>query len=203
MAEKSKKKDGGQRYDWEKVKIWYVTTPGSSIKKTAEKFGIRLATVSKKCSADNWFATKKEYHKEMSNNVIEKVRSIREDNLAKEVVAADMFADAIVKLLSDPEQFYRYMNVNIMTGEAKEEIGGKADTRSMKDAMSVLKMVEELKRSVIGIQKIDAIQKHEIEQERLQLERERFEFEKQKAEYMKPDTSNAIRIEGFEEGWDE
>ena len=47
------------------------------------------------------------------------------------------------------------------------------------------------------------MQKHEIDVQRMQLEREKFEFEKQKAEFGKTDNNYAIRIEGFEEGWDE
>ena len=72
MAKKSSKKDGGQRYDWEKIKLDYVTTPGSSLKKIAEKYGIRFATVADKSSADSWFATKREYQQEVSRQALKK-----------------------------------------------------------------------------------------------------------------------------------
>jgi hypothetical protein len=64
-------------------------------------------------------------------------------------------------------------------------------------------MLESMTRSLYNIQKAEQIQKHNLDADRLQLERERFEFEKEKANFYKPDTSNAIRIEGFEEGWAE
>lgn len=205
MAKKSSKKDGGQRYDWDKVKIYYVTTPGSSLKKTAEKFGIRFRTVADKSSADNWFATKKEYHRELTNNVTKKVRTIQEDKLAKEVIAADAIADVITKMLEDPQQFYRHLVTSTQGAEitTTEEVFNKVDVRAVRDAVAVLKAVEEMKRSIIGIQKIEPLQKHQLDVERLQLEREKFEFEKQKAEMLKPDSSNVIRIEGLEEGWSE
>ena len=70
------------------------------------------------------------------------------------------------------------------------------DMRAAKDALSALKIVDDMLRGYYNIQKAEQIQRY-------QLEREKFEYEKQKAEYAKPDSSNSIRIEGFEEGWSE
>ena len=66
--------------------------------------------------------------------------------------------------------------------------------KAAKEAIAALKGVDDLLRGYYNIQKADAL-------ERARLEREKFEFEKQKAEYNKPDSTNVIRIEGFEEGW--
>jgi hypothetical protein len=73
----------------------------------------------------------------------------------------------------------------------------------MKDTFQMLEIMEKLSRSLLDIQRLEAMQKHEIDVERMQLERERFEFEKEKANFNKPDSSAVIRIEGYEEGWDE
>ena len=54
------KKDGGQRYDWNLIMTDYVTNSDSSLRKIAEKYGIRFTTVKDKAKADSWFATKQE-----------------------------------------------------------------------------------------------------------------------------------------------
>ena len=50
----------------------------------------------------------------------------------------------------------------------------------MKDMLSALKMVEDLKRSIGEIQRQSERQKHDLEQARLELERERLELEKER-----------------------
>ena len=71
----------------------------------------------------------------------------------------------------------------------------------MKDAMQTLDLIEKMTRSLYNLQKAEAIQKSQLDAERLALEREKFEWEKQKAEMFKPTEGNAIRIEGFDKEW--
>ena len=198
MAKKSSKKDGGQRYDWEMIKIDYVTDPTSSQKKISEKYGISLVTIQKHSKADDWLATKKKYQREVTEKVIEKVSAKNADKLANAIMAASNIADAILKKTQDPDQFCRYI---VQEGSAEsygssEYVFEKMDMRAAKDAVSALKAVDDLLRGYHNIQKAENLQRY-------QLEREKFEWEKQKADMLKPDASNSIRIEGFEEGWSE
>lgn len=198
MAKKSSKKDGGQRYDWEMIKLDYVTDPTSSQKKISEKYGISLVTIRKHSKADDWLATKKKYQREVTEKVIAKVSARNADKLANAIMAASNIADAILKKTQDPDQFCRYI---VQEGSAEsygssEYVFEKMDMRAAKEAVSALKGVDDLLRGYYNIQKAEAL-------ERARLEREKFEWEKQKADMLKPDASNSIRIEGFEKEWSE
>ena len=197
MAEKSKK-DGGQRYDWETIKIDYVTDPLSSQKKISEKYGISLVSIRKHSKADDWLATKKKYQRDVTQKAIEKVTAKNADKLANTIIAATNIANAILKKSQDPDQFCRYI---VQEGSAEsygssEYVFEKMDMKAAREAIAALKGVDDLLRGYYNIQKAEAL-------ERARLEREKFEFEKQKAEFTKPDSTNVIRIEGFEEGWSE
>ena len=198
MAEKSKKKDGGQRYDWEMIKLDYVTDPLSSHKKISEKYGVSLVSIRKHSKADDWLATKKKYQRDVTEKVIQKVSAKNADKLANAIIAASNIADAILKKTEDPDQFCRYI---VQEGSAEsygstEYVFEKMDMKAAKEAISALKGVDDLLRGYYNIQKAEALEK-------ARLEREKFEWEKQKTEMAKPDTTNVIRIEGFEKGWAE
>lgn len=192
------KKDGGQRYDWETIKIDYVTDPSSSHKKISEKYGVSLVSIRKHSKADDWLATKKKYQRDVTEKVIKKVSAKNADKLANAIIAASNIADAILKKSQDPDQFCRYIvqEGNAESYGSSEYVFEKMDMKAAKEAIAALKGVDDLLRGYYNIQKAEAL-------ERARLEREKFEFEKQKAEYAKPDSSNSIRIEGFEEGWSE
>ena len=192
------KKNGRQNYDWEMIKRDYVTDPYSSQQKISEKYGISLVSIRKHSKADDWLATKKKYQRELTEKVIEKVSAKNADKLANAIIAASNIADAILKKSQDPDQFCRYI---VQEGNAEsygstEYVFEKMDMRAAKEAISALKGVDDLLRGYYNIQKAEALEK-------ARLEREKFEFEKQKAEILKPDSTNSIRIEGFEKGWSE
>lgn len=196
------KKNGRQNYDWDLIKMDYVSDPQSSLKKISEKYEIRYRTVCDKSKADDWFATKKKFQAEViekaTAKLTAKATAKKADQLANAIQAASNIADAILKKTEDPDQFCRYI---VQEGSAEsygsaEHVFGKMDMRAAKDALSALKSIDEMIRGYYNIQKAEALN-------RQQLEREKFEFEKQKAEFSKPDASNSIRIEGFEKGWSE
>ena len=201
-----KKPKGGRRNkDWEKIKAEYVTDPSLSLKKIAEKYGVPLRTVAEHSKADNWFATKQEHRKKYCNDLASKLHQKKMDSFERELESVQHISDKLFDVLSaDPEQFNRHLTTNMMTGETTEAVFDKLDVKAMKDAASVLKVVEDLKRSILGIQRIEAIQKHQIERERLELEKERIALEREK-HALRDNSNNAgvIRIEGFQEGWDE
>lgn len=197
-----KKKNGRQNYDWDLIKMDYVSDPKSSLKKISEKYGIRYRTIEDRSKADDWFATKKKFQAEVvkkaTAKLTEKATAKKADQLADAIIAASNIATLIRKKTEDPDQFCRYI---VQEGSAEsygstEYVFGKMDMRSAKDALSALKAAEDMIRGYYNIQKAETLNKQ-------QLERERFEWEKEKSEAFKPKDGNAIRIEGFEKGWAE
>lgn len=196
------KKNGRQNYDWDLIKMDYVSDPQSSLKNISEKYGIRYRTVADKSKADDWFATKKKFQAEViekaTAKLTAKATTKKGNELADVIMAATNIAEAILNKTKDPDQFCRYI---VQEGSAEsygsaEYVFGKMDMRAAKDAVSALKAVDDLLRGYHNIQKAENLQRY-------QLEREKFEWEKQKADMLKPDATNSIRIEGFEKGWSE
>ena len=209
MPEKPKKL-GRQNYDWESIKMDYVTDPQSSIKKISAKYGIRQPTVANKCKADNWFATKKEYQKKLTSKALEKALSKDANRMARLLNVTDKLTEQIEKALADPKQLYKQFvpetvsenGTTISTFVDKES--EKFDSKAAKDMLQSLKMIEELNRSLKSIQKAEALHRQNIENERLKLERERFEFEKSKYnDSQTTDNDIKVVIGGYEDGWDE
>ena len=176
------KKNGRQNYDWEMIKRDYVTDPYSSQQKISEKYGISLVSIRKHSKADDWFATKKEYQRKVTEKLIEKVSARNADKLANAIIAASNIADAILKKSEDPHQFCRYIvqEGNAESYGSSEYVFEKMDMKAAKEAISALKGVDDLLRGYYNIQKAEQIQKAQIERERLELEKERLALERER-----------------------
>ena len=177
MATKSKK-DGGQRYDWNLIMTEYVTESDSSLEKISKKYGIRLATVKEKSSADSWFATKKEFQKQVRQEARQKLLPKKANELAGLVQASDYIEKAILKAFNDPE----YFNKHIVSRDLNEQQATMdiLNTKAMKDMMRVIKDVEDVKRSILDIKRSDVSERLAIERERLALEKERIALERER-----------------------
>jgi hypothetical protein len=200
---------GGIRHDWAVIKHEYVTDPDATLRKMAAKYGVNYGTIANKSKAEGWFATRKKHQSKVVSQAISRTGNAQAKELSEEADFLKLMKGHMNRMLSDQDQFQRHL---VMTTEideqgslstTEEKIFDKFDARAMKDAMQTLKMIEDMSRSLYNIAKASEIQKHQLDAERLQLEREKFEFEKEKAYFSKPDSSAVIRIEGFEEGWDE
>ena len=178
MAKKSSKKDGGQRYNWNLIMNDYITDSGSSLEKISKKYGIRLATVKKHSSAEDWLATKKEYQKQVRQKAAQKVLPKKADELAGLVQASDYIEKAILKAFNDPDYFNKHIvSQNLNEEQATLDI---LNTKAMKDMMRVIKDVEDVKRSILDIKKADVSERLAIERERLELEKERIALERER-----------------------
>ena len=192
---------GGIRHDWAAIKHEYVTDPEASLRKIAAKYGVNYNTIAHKSKAEGWFATRKKHQAEVVSKAISQTGTKQARELSRELGFLNTMQDRMSEMLADTDQFKRHIVIDNL--ESKEVVAEKYDTHAMKDAFQMLEIMEKLSRSLLDIQRLEAMQKHEIDVQRMQLEREKFEFEKQKAEFGKTDNNYAIRIEGFEEGWDE
>lgn len=196
MADEQKKKGGRMGYDWQKIMNDYISMPNGSLKKISEKYGIRLATVTDHSRAEGWVAARKEYQEKLRRKASEKLLTKQAGKLVRELGSVDNVSKRIQKLLQDEKQFNRHIipieypvemengKISIKKTSAEVEFE-KVDTRALRDILMSLKMIEDMKRSMLNIQKGEQLERAQIERERLQLEREKFEFEKEKAKWMR------------------
>ena len=178
MATESKKKDGGQRYDWDLIANDYICNRQMSLRNIAQKYGIPLCTVAKKSKADDWFATKQEYRENNRIKVRTKVSTKQVGELAGLVTASDYIEKAILKAFNDPDYFNKHLVSRNLNEE--EDTLGILNTKAMKDMMRVIKDVEDVKRSILDLKRSETAERLEIERERLALEKERIALERER-----------------------
>lgn len=178
MATESKKKDGGQRYNWNLIMNDYITDADSSLEKISKKYGIRLATVKKHSSADSWLATKREYQKQVRQKAAQKLIPKKANELAGLVTASDYIEKAILKAFNDPDYFNKHLVSRNLNEE--EDTLTILNTKAMKDMMRVIKDVEDVKRSILDLKRSETAERLEIERERLALEKERLALERER-----------------------
>lgn len=189
---KDQKKNGRQNYDWNLMMMDYVSHQDLSLRKIAEKYGVRFTTVKDKAKADSWFATKQEHQKEVRTKAAAKVVTKNANELAGLVTASDAAQQAIVKAVTqDPDYFYKHIISENLS--EKREILDILNFKAMKDMMRVIKDVEDVKRSILDIKRSDVSERLAIERERLELEKERIALERER---------NALRSQnmGAEDG---
>ena len=173
-----KQKNGRQNYDWDKIKLDYMSDPKMSLKKVAEKYDIRLHTVEKRSKADNWFEEKQQYQKSLAAEVTSRVYSTQADLLEQELRAVNVMSDIILSATQDPLQFNRH--IVYRNGQQVEAIFDVLNTKVMLDVMKTIKLIVDIKSSILGIASMEHQERMEIARAKLQLDRERLELEKQK-----------------------
>ena len=195
-------------YDWDKIRTEYITSD-LSLKDISEKYGVQQRLVNTKSAEQGWVDQRKKYNAKVVEKAVNKVATKRANQLAKELAIADNISNVLKKALDDAEQFNRYIidtttrvdGTEIRSSE--EKTFEKVDMRALKDAAAALRLVEEMKRSMAGILRVEEINRNRREEKRLKLEEEKLQLQKEQTEARKPDTDIKVVISGFEEGWDE
>lgn len=174
-------------YNWKKIQNDYTTDPDSSLAKIAEKYGVSYTQVCAHSRKENWYQKKLEAQERIRQRVERKLEASAATRLAKELRTADRASDALMRAFKDDAQFNRHLVQKGMGGDywTEEIIAKKVDTKAIREAMTALKMVEDIKRSILSIQKTDQLQKAAFEKERLELEKQRFELEKERLALLK------------------
>lgn len=180
MPKKDPHVTGAIRHDWKTIKHDYVTTPGTSLKKIGQKYGVNTNTMYERSRKEGWYKERKRYQEQVVERAIAKTANIQAKELAKEAGFLELMKGHVDRMMKDQEQFQRQLLINPVTGETEEKVTAKFDSRAMKESMQVLKMMEEMTRSLYNIQKAEALQKAQIERERLELEKERLQLEKER-----------------------
>ena len=195
-------------YDWDKIRTEYITSD-LSLKDISEKYGVQQRLVNTKSAEQGWVDQRKEYNAKVVEKAVNKVAAKRANQLAKELAIADNISNVLKKALDDAEQFNRYIidtttrvdGTEIRTSE--EKTFEKVDMRALKDAAAALRLVEEMKRSMAGILRVEEINRNRREEKRLKLEEEKLQLQRDQTEARKPDTDIKVVITGYEQGWDE
>ena len=195
-------------YDWDKIRTEYITSD-LSLKDISEKYGVQQRLVNTKSAEQGWVDQRKKYNAKVVEKAVNKVATKRANQLAKELAIADNISNVLKKALDDAEQFNRYIidtttrvdGTEIRTSE--EKTFEKVDMRALKDAAAALRLVEEMKRSMAGILRVEEINRNRREEKRLKLEEEKLQLQKEQTEARKPDTDIKVVMTGYEEGWDE
>ena len=196
------------KYDWDNIRTEYITSD-LSLKDISDKYGVSQRLVNTKSAEQGWVDQRKKYNAKVVEKAVNKVAAKRANQLAKELAIADNISNVLKKALEDAEQFNRYIidtttrvdGTEIRTSE--EKTFEKVDMRALKDAAAALRLVEEMKRSMAGILRVEEINRNRREEKRLRLEEEKLQLQKEQTEARKPDTDIKVVITGFEEGWDE
>ena len=196
------------KYDWDNIRTEYITSD-LSLKDISDKYGVSQRLVNTKSAEQGWVDQRKKYNAKVVEKAVNKVAAKRANQLAKELTIADNISNVLKKALEDAEQFNRYIidtttrvdGTEIRTSE--EKTFEKVDMRALKDAAAALRLVEEMKRSMAGILRVEEINRNRREEKRLKLEEEKLQLQKDQTEARKPDTDIKVVITGFEEGWDE
>ena len=196
------------KYDWDNIRTEYITSD-LSLKDISDKYGVSQRLVNTKSAEQGWVDQRKKYNAKVVEKAVNKVAAKRANQLAKELAIADNISNVLKKALDDAEQFNRYIidtttrvdGTEIRTSE--EKTFEKVDMRALKDAAAALRLVEEMKRSMAGILRVEEINRNRREEKRLRLEEEKLQLQKEQTEARKPDTDIKVVITGFEEGWDE
>ena len=108
MADKPKKM-GRQNYDWDAIKLDYISNPKSSIRQISEKYNIRFRTVADRSKVDGWVAAKKEYMEKVTTTATTKAATKQADALARLANVADKLAGVLEKAVADEQQFNRHI----------------------------------------------------------------------------------------------
>ena len=196
MADKPKKM-GRQNYDWDAIKLEYISNPKSSQKYISKKYGIRERTVSERCRKDGWVEAKKNHLEKVTEKAAEKATVKQADSLARLANVADKLTSVLERAVADEQQFNRHIVMESASDGATsmstmvEKQFDKIDNRALKDTVQSLKMLEDIQRSLRNIEKAEHMRKEAREDERLRLERERWEAEKARQNIVSGEDNNA------------
>lgn len=188
---------GVYQFDWVKIKTEYITG-NIGQKALAKKYGVSANILQKRARTEKWVEEKKKFAVKVVEKAVQKEVNRASAELAKELRAADMASDVILKALEDSKQFNRWIVTEAGDGWTitDEKVFEKVDMRSMKDAVATLKMIEQLKRSVQGILTVQEEHQRDIALRKIALEEKKAEAEEA------TDTTVTIKFAGDElEEW--
>lgn len=183
------------KHDWAQIKTEYVTSL-ISLRAIAAKYNVPFPTVRDRSRREKWVEERKKAQGFLAEKTVQKVvsRTSRKiaDVLARELQAADLINEWVLKALQDDKQFNRHLvQIREKSGSMKSGITEtwdieerefeKIDTKALKDLADALAKSTELKKSIMGIIEPAIQAKLDIERQKLDIDRENLAIAKTKA----------------------
>lgn len=185
--------------NWEEIKAVYVSTDQST-KALAQKYGVSLTGIQRKCSQEGWVAARLAFRAQAAAKAVDRAVDNEADRLARIIHAANSMVEVIDAVYSDPKQFYRH----VVTDTLSDECGGKdvvtcekvfkaANTKAMRDMSAAIKDMTNVMRNLHNLPTQAEVEAQRIAAERLKLEQRKVDAA-EKADQV--DKSIVVKLEG-------
>ena len=165
--------------DWDAIKQEYIST-NISQRELAEKYGVSVSSLGKKCASEGWSGLRKKFRKKVEKKTMEKISRKKACELAKIGDCADKLVRLIDDSLNDTATV-RQTIVKIVPSEDDEDEAEveeyclqKLDTKYLRQMTAAMKDLMEILRDVYG-------KPNTVERANMKNARERVEIEKAKA----------------------
>lgn len=174
---------------WMKIKIEYVTT-SISLRSIADKYDIPFPTIRDRAKREMWSNEKGKAKTSIEHKTLQKVIERTSQKLAvtlqKELDAANLINEWVLKALEDNKQFNRHLvqikekrkGLNdegnfeaVETEEVEEKQFAKIDSKALKDMAEALTKSTILKKKILGILDPEVRERLDMEREKLQLDK--------------------------------
>ena len=191
--------------DWEKIKAEYITTD-ISLRDLADKYGIPMSCVGRRASLEKWSQERKKHKNKVVKEVVQKVQKSQANELAKKMKTVIGLRGVIDKALEDADQFARWIiseGLGDGMSATTEKVFGKIDMKAIRDAAYALKVLQEIEDKVKGTIDAKDLKQIDIALQKLELDRERLELEKKKSSIAAAETDVTVTIEGKLKEWAE
>lgn len=187
-------KSMSRKVDWTEAKTEYVTGD-ISYREIAEKNGVSLSTVGKVAKKEGWSAARAKHRESVHKKAVRKAETKQARLLAKEIKLLNKIEKHLDKALSDDVQFNRHI-VSEGTGEGvsvtEERIFDKTDMRALRDAMSIAREAEKMRRSLFGYLT-------ESERQQLEMARKKLDLEARRTDAVLPSADKTVSIKFSDE----
>ncbi|MBQ5794800.1 MAG: hypothetical protein IIW14_02270 [Kiritimatiellae bacterium] len=172
--------------NWEALKSEYMTTE-TSLRKLARKYDVSISRMEKVSSQEKWVEARRDYRQQIIEKALSENRTREVDRLTRLMNTTEKAVDVVTKAFEDPAQFNRYLVKKteryadppedsetgqlVMRQWEEEEIFNKLDTKSLKEATTVLKDLTGMLREFYDIPTAAQKEARRIAAERLELDR--------------------------------
>lgn len=165
--------------DWDAIKQEYIST-NISQKELAQKHGVSVSSLGKKCAAEGWSGLRKKFRKKVEKKTMEKISRKKACELAKIGVCADKLVRIIDDSLNDTTTV-RQTIVKVVPNEDGEDGAEveeyclqKLDTKYLREMTAAMKDLMVILRDVYG-------KPNKVDQASIDASRERVKIEQAKA----------------------
>lgn len=194
-----------RKVDWIKIKAEYITTD-KGLRQLAEKYNIAMSLICRRSKQEKWVQERKKHKNRVVKDVVRKVQKSQANELAKKMKTVIGLRSVIDKALTDVNQFSRWIISEGLGGGATattEQVFYKIDMKSIRDAAYALKVLQEIEDRVKGTIDAKDLKQIDIALQKLELDRERLELEKKKSSQAAAEKDVTVTIEGKLKEWAE